>query len=58
MLTQRLEEEVAVVGLKQKAQAYFQLLKFRLSITVAFSSAIGFMLGRPSFYWLRLAVYW
>ena len=54
MLTQRLEEEVAVVGLKQKAQAYFQLLKFRLSITVAFSSAIGFMLGRPSFTWLEV----
>ena len=54
MLTQRLEEEVAVVGLKQKAQAYFQLLKFRLSSTVAFSSAIGFMLGRPSFTWLEV----
>ena len=54
MLTQRLEEEVAVVGLKQKAHAYFQLLKFRLSITVAFSSAIGFMLGRPSFTWLEV----
>lgn len=54
MLTQRLEEEVEVVGLKQKAQAYFQLLKFRLSITVAFSSAIGFMLGRPSFSWVEV----
>ncbi len=45
MLTQQLEREVLEVGLKQKAQAYFQLLKFRLSLTVAFSSAIGFMLG-------------
>ncbi|MHA6248998.1 heme o synthase [Pontibacter sp. CAU 1760] len=29
----------------QKAKAYFKLLKFRLSFTVAFSSAIGFILG-------------
>ncbi|MCC9138291.1 heme o synthase [Pontibacter silvestris] len=29
----------------QKAKAYFQLLKFRLSFTVAFSSAIGYLLG-------------
>jgi protoheme IX farnesyltransferase len=28
-----------------KARAYFQLLKFRLSFTVAFSSAIGYILG-------------
>lgn len=28
-----------------KAKLYFQLLKFRLSSTVAFSSAIGYMLG-------------
>ncbi|WP_250419198.1 heme o synthase [Pontibacter deserti] len=35
-----------------KASAYFKLLKFRLSFTVAFSSAIGFILGRP------VASYW
>ncbi|WP_240676112.1 heme o synthase [Botryobacter ruber] len=29
-----------------KATAYFKLLKFRLSFVVAFSSAIGFILGR------------
>ncbi|WP_394342588.1 heme o synthase [Pontibacter oryzae] len=34
-----------------KASAYFQLLKFRLSITVAFSSAIGFILGYPNTHW-------
>lgn len=28
-----------------KAKAFFQLLKFRLSLTVAFSSAIGYLLG-------------
>ena len=54
MLMQRLEEEVAVVGVSQKLRAYFQLLKFRLSLTVAFSSAIGFMLGRPSFTWIEV----
>lgn len=35
----------------QKASAYFQLLKFRLSLTVAFSSAIGFILGYPNSSW-------
>ncbi|GAB3306671.1 protoheme IX farnesyltransferase [Hymenobacter tenuis] len=28
-----------------KARAYFQLIKFRLALTVAFSSAIGYLLG-------------
>ncbi|MCC9166126.1 heme o synthase [Pontibacter harenae] len=32
--------------MSNKVKAYFQLLKFRLSFTVAFSSAIGFILGR------------
>ncbi len=36
-----------------KARAYFQLLKFRLSLTVAFSSAIGYMLGAHEFSWSR-----
>ncbi|GAA4375179.1 heme o synthase [Hymenobacter koreensis] len=34
-----------------KVRAYFQLLKFRLSLTVAFSAAIGFMLGQREFSW-------
>ncbi|KUG06826.1 heme o synthase [Solirubrum puertoriconensis] len=34
-----------------KVRAYFQLLKFRLSLTVAFSAAIGFMLGQHEFAW-------
>ncbi|MFD1468274.1 heme o synthase [Hymenobacter caeli] len=34
-----------------KARAYFQLLKFRLSLTVAFSSAIGYMLRVAEFRW-------
>ena len=38
-----------------KARAYFQLLKFRLSLTVAFSSAIGYMLGPlRSWNWLNV----
>ena len=36
-----------------KARAYFQLLKFRLSLTVAFSSAIGYMLGAHDLSWSR-----
>lgn len=36
-----------------KARAYFQLLKFRLSLTVAFSSAIGYMLGEHELSWSR-----
>jgi protoheme IX farnesyltransferase len=34
-----------------KAKAYFQLLKFRLALTVAFSSAIGYLLGAQEFNW-------
>lgn len=39
-----------------KASAYFQLLKFRLSLTVAFSSAIGFILGYPNSRWYDIAM--
>ncbi|GGE94549.1 heme o synthase [Hymenobacter cavernae] len=34
-----------------KVKAYFQLLKFRLALTVAFSSAIGYLLGVKEFNW-------
>ncbi|KAA9326071.1 protoheme IX farnesyltransferase [Adhaeribacter soli] len=37
----------------QKIFAYFQLLKFRLSLTVAFSSAVGFMLGNFTSGWVE-----
>lgn len=50
-----IEEKKALlpnIGMGLKASAYFKLLKFRLSFTVAFSSAIGFILGRP------VATYW
>ena len=36
-----------------KARAYFQLLKFRLSFTVAFSSALGYWLGAGAPTWQR-----
>ncbi|MBC6990455.1 heme o synthase [Hymenobacter sp. BT491] len=36
-----------------KAKAYFQLLKFRLSLTVSFSSAIGYLLGAHELNWGR-----
>jgi protoheme IX farnesyltransferase len=36
-----------------KARAYFQLLKFRLSFTVAFSSALGYLLGTHELSWSR-----
>ncbi|ALD20327.1 heme o synthase [Hymenobacter sp. DG25A] len=36
-----------------KVRAYFQLLKFRLSLTVAFSSAIGYLLGAKELDWSR-----
>ncbi|GAB3636930.1 heme o synthase [Hymenobacter arcticus] len=36
-----------------KARAYFQLLKFRLSFTVAFSSALGYLLGLATPNWGR-----
>jgi protoheme IX farnesyltransferase len=41
------------LGLMDKARAYFQLLKFRLSFTVAFSSALGYWLGAASPTWAR-----
>lgn len=39
-----------------KTSAYFQLLKFRLSATVSFSSAIGFLLARPDAQWFDTAL--
>jgi protoheme IX farnesyltransferase len=36
---------------RDRIKHYFQLLKFRLSFTVAFSSAFGYMLGNRNFTW-------
>ena len=54
MLTERIEGELPALGFMQKARAYFQLLKFRLSLTIAFSCAIGFMLGRLDTTWVEV----
>lgn len=40
-----MKEAVISRSMNSKAKAYFELTKFRLSATVVFSSAIGFMLG-------------
>ena len=40
----------------QKTSAYFKLLKFRLSFTVAFSSAIGYILGYPGAGFFNIAM--
>jgi len=39
-----------------KAKAYFELLKFRLSFTVAFSCAFGFVLASAQLNWLNLVM--
>src|SRR6188474_1835535 len=54
MLTQRVEKEIPVSGFVHKVKAYFQLLKFRLSLTIAFSCAIGFLLGSSDRDWFQV----
>ena len=45
-------------SLASKAQAYFKLSKFRLTSTVAFSSAIGFVLAEPAHInWFQLMLF-
>lgn len=56
MITERSESVVSLVSTAQKASAYFKLLKFRLSFTVAFSSAIGYILGHPGGSWIKIAL--
>jgi heme o synthase len=53
MIAEEVKSEIQVhIDLRSKVKHYFQLLKFRLSFTVAFSSAIGYMLGTRNFNWL------
>ncbi|RAU83529.1 protoheme IX farnesyltransferase [Pontibacter arcticus] len=49
MIIQKSNQLLPLSTMANKAAAYFKLLKFRLSIVVAFSSAIGFILGRPDY---------
>jgi heme o synthase len=56
MLTHNSEALLPEHHMAFKASAYFKLLKFRLSFTVAFSSAIGFILGKPIASFLDIAL--
>lgn len=47
---------LSIAIMAQKASAYFKLLKFRLSFTVAFSSAIGYVLGSQGGSWYNIAL--
>jgi heme o synthase len=54
MIAEEVHSELPVnIALKSRAKHYFQLLKFRLSFTVAFSSAIGYILGNRDFNWFE-----
>ncbi len=48
MLAEKVANGWPILIIMTKAKQYFQLLKFRLSFLVAFSSAIGYMLGAHS----------
>ena len=52
MIGEEIQNKLSIhTATKSKLKYYFQLLKFRLSITVAFSSAIGYMLGNRDCSW-------
>ena len=54
MIVEEMMSELTVnTTIATKWKYYFQLLKFRLSFTVAFSSAIGYMLGNRDFNWFE-----
>ena len=54
MRAEEMMSELSInTSLAEKWKFYFQLLKFRLSFTVAFSSAIGYMLGNREFNWFE-----
>jgi len=52
-----IQNNTFAISIKEKAKAYFELLKFRLSFLVAFSSAFGYLLAtRGSIEWLSFAM--
>jgi protoheme IX farnesyltransferase len=54
MIAEEAAKELPVdFSFTSKLKYYFQLLKFRLSFTVAFSSALGYMLGNHDFTWFQ-----
>jgi heme o synthase len=56
MITSQIHSLSGISFVAAKAKAYFELLKFRLSLLVAFSCAFGYVLGAPSVKWLDLAM--
>lgn len=57
MISQSLQTEGIVSLAWSRIKAYFELLKFRLSFLVAFSSAFGYLLGfEGSFNWLAFTM--
>lgn len=54
MIVQPLENITGITWILAKAHAYWELLKFRLSLLVAFSCAFGFMLASPVIDWVKL----
>ncbi|TXK50754.1 protoheme IX farnesyltransferase [Pontibacter qinzhouensis] len=56
MYTQKSNLILSCLLMTNKATEYFKLLKFRLSFVVAFSSAIGFILGRMDSSFLQVGL--
>ncbi|MCK6617736.1 MAG: heme o synthase [Cyclobacteriaceae bacterium] len=54
MIVQPLQNITGITWILAKAHAYWELLKFRLSLLVAFSCAFGFMLASPVIDWVKL----
>jgi protoheme IX farnesyltransferase len=56
MITSQIHSLSGISFVAAKAKAYFELLKFRLSLLVAFSCAFGYVLGTPAVKWLDLTM--
>lgn len=56
MIAQPLQNLTGLTWILAKVHAYWELLKFRLSLLVAFSCAFGFMLASPVIDWVKLTM--
>jgi len=56
MVTSQLDTLTGLQWALHKAKAYWELLKFRLSLLVAFSCAFGFTLASPVIDWTKLTM--
>ncbi|MBX2945234.1 MAG: heme o synthase [Cyclobacteriaceae bacterium] len=56
MVTGQLDTLTGITWAMAKAKAYWELLKFRLSLLVAFSCAFGFTLASPFVNWTTLSM--